>query len=664
MIQKLRQSAPAPSLIAGGGSWANRADVWPHWWAGMARRQDVLACAGLVLTTFWLYAATLLPGIGARDTAELQRVAATLGLAHPTGYPLYTLFGWLWSHLPLGGTPAWRMNLFSAAAAALTIGVVYLIGRALGQRRIIAGAVAATLAASRTFWSQATIAEVYALAALLQGALILAVLRWRAGRLPFWAVGLMLGLGLAHHRAIILMIPGLLLFLALSRRAPLDRPALGLVEIGAALVALLGPCLLYLYLPLRAPIGANPLRLLWEYASGADMASAWLDLPRLWSEGSGRLLDLARRFVWPQMLPFGGLLALLGAIHLLWRDRAGAALLIAGYGAVVAFCAAYYVDDVEVFFISAHLIAALLIGEGAMLVRRTTTDHQGSRIEDRGSRIEGCRSSILDLLSVVGRWSFIDPLLLALPALLLIGNLSYIRAANTLDDELAARTLLAEPLPTGALVIGDWASTEGPHYLQAVEGLRPDLQFGVLANREVILDMLAHGRAVYLMKPVPALGLAQQPEGRLWRVSVRPLVAKTRADIRWDEGIVLSGYTLPRGPCRPGDVVPIALAWRVKGPLHLPYTLFVHLVAADGTIWGQLDRAPTATPTDRWRPGAQPVDLYAPVLDPATPPGHYRVNIGWYAYPSMQRLGLAAGDSPQQAGDYVTIGEIEVAPER
>ena len=85
-----------------------------------------------------------------------------------------------------------------------------------------------------------------------------------------------------------------------------------------------------------------------------------------------------------------------------------------------------------------------------------------------------------------------------LPALLLIGNLSYIRAANTLDDELAARTLLGEPLPTGALVLGDWASTEGPHYLQAVEGLRPDLQFGVLANREMILAMLVHGRAVWV----------------------------------------------------------------------------------------------------------------------------------------------------------------------
>jgi len=42
----------------------------------------------------------------------------------------------------------------------------------------------------------------------------------------------------------------------------------------------------------------------------------------------------------------------------------------------VAFCAAYYVDDIEVFFIPAHLIAALLLGEGVMALRRLTTDHR------------------------------------------------------------------------------------------------------------------------------------------------------------------------------------------------------------------------------------------------------------------------------------------------
>ncbi len=72
----------------------------------ITRPKDGLLAAGLSLLAFVLYHATLLSGLGSADTAEFQRVAPTLGLAHPTGYPLYTLLGWAWSHLPLGGTPA------------------------------------------------------------------------------------------------------------------------------------------------------------------------------------------------------------------------------------------------------------------------------------------------------------------------------------------------------------------------------------------------------------------------------------------------------------------------------------------------------------------------------------------------------------------------------
>jgi hypothetical protein len=92
--------------------------------AWLVSRADAVIAAALAAGGLALYTATLLPGIGAGDTAELQRVAPTLGLAHPTGYPLYTLLGWLWSHLPIGGTPAWRMNMFSATAAALAVGVL------------------------------------------------------------------------------------------------------------------------------------------------------------------------------------------------------------------------------------------------------------------------------------------------------------------------------------------------------------------------------------------------------------------------------------------------------------------------------------------------------------------------------------------------------------
>ena len=58
--------------------------------------------------------ATLAPTVLAGDGGEFQFVPYLLGVAHPTGYPLYTLLGWLWSHLLPVGDVAYRMNLFSA----------------------------------------------------------------------------------------------------------------------------------------------------------------------------------------------------------------------------------------------------------------------------------------------------------------------------------------------------------------------------------------------------------------------------------------------------------------------------------------------------------------------------------------------------------------------
>jgi hypothetical protein len=249
-------------------------------------------------------------------------------------------------------------------------------------------------------------------------------------------------------------------------------------------------------------------------------------------------------------------------------------------------------------------------------------------------------------------------LLRVLPALLLARNLGAVRALNTPEAEDAARAILAQPLPRGALVVGDWFSTEGPRYLQAIEGLRPDVQFGIGVGRNAIDDALRHGRAVYLVEPDLRLGLAQWPEGRLWRLGDEPLAAVTTAAIRWDEGVTLAGYTLRAGPYAPGEKVPLMLEWQAQGAPRADYTLFVHLVAEDGTIWGQVDAAPAQSPTSQWRAGSRYADLVCPVLGAGAPAGRYRVTMGWYEYPSMRRLGLASG------ADYVTLGEIEVAPTR
>ena len=69
------------------------------------------AIAGLlVVASLILYAATAAPSVATLfdDSLEFQVVVPTLGIAHPSGYPLYTLLGKLFTLLlpfrdPAGG---------------------------------------------------------------------------------------------------------------------------------------------------------------------------------------------------------------------------------------------------------------------------------------------------------------------------------------------------------------------------------------------------------------------------------------------------------------------------------------------------------------------------------------------------------------------------------
>jgi len=49
--------------------------------------------------TLGLYTRTMAPGalMDLGDPGDLQAAVATLGVPHPTGYPLFVLAGWLWS---------------------------------------------------------------------------------------------------------------------------------------------------------------------------------------------------------------------------------------------------------------------------------------------------------------------------------------------------------------------------------------------------------------------------------------------------------------------------------------------------------------------------------------------------------------------------------------
>ncbi|MFC2036367.1 protein O-mannosyl-transferase family [Chloroflexota bacterium] len=146
---------------------------------------DGLLAVGLFAASLMAYLQTLAPSVATLfdDSLEFPLVASELGIAHPTGYPLYTLLGKLFTLGPWAGDVAqrnvgWAVNLLSAVAGALTVALVYLVARQLTRRRLPALLGSVALAVSPVFWSQSVIAEVYTLNSFFVAALLWLALRW------------------------------------------------------------------------------------------------------------------------------------------------------------------------------------------------------------------------------------------------------------------------------------------------------------------------------------------------------------------------------------------------------------------------------------------------------------------------------------------------------
>ncbi|MES1256505.1 MAG: DUF2723 domain-containing protein, partial [Acidobacteriota bacterium] len=166
------------------------------------------------ITAFTLYHATLLPGVDLGDTASFQVVAGSSVITPRDGYPLYFALG----DLLLGATgmePARALNLASALEAAAACALVVWVAAELAGSLPAAVAAALLFAGSYTFWSQAIIAEVYALHILFVALTIGLVLRWGTqpspGRLAAFFAAYALGFG--NHLSMVLLGPGFTLYL-------------------------------------------------------------------------------------------------------------------------------------------------------------------------------------------------------------------------------------------------------------------------------------------------------------------------------------------------------------------------------------------------------------------------------------------------------------------
>lgn len=202
----------------------------------------------LSVCVFIIYLFTLAPSVVQIDSGELAAVQATLGIAHPTGYPLFTIVGYLFSLIPLPFTKIYQLNLLAAIYCSAAVGIFshtakYLIDnlsefhitKPVKQKKkektkkeyvhfeleenlkIIFSVLAAlTLAFSKTFWFQSTSVEVYSFHLLLISLIILFLLKAFVEQPKssviyknHWMIfAFVLALGFSNHMTTLLILPG------------------------------------------------------------------------------------------------------------------------------------------------------------------------------------------------------------------------------------------------------------------------------------------------------------------------------------------------------------------------------------------------------------------------------------------------------------------------
>ncbi|MGA2656972.1 MAG: DUF2723 domain-containing protein [Verrucomicrobiota bacterium] len=119
---KAGAAASAPKAAQGARPPAVPAHVPP-----LFRRIDWLAAALAFAIVGVVYYLSLAPELTLEDSGELVTGSFYAGIPHPPGYPVWTIYSWLWTVLVPVGNMAWRVALAEAFAGATACGLMALL---------------------------------------------------------------------------------------------------------------------------------------------------------------------------------------------------------------------------------------------------------------------------------------------------------------------------------------------------------------------------------------------------------------------------------------------------------------------------------------------------------------------------------------------------------
>ena len=405
------------------------------------------------------YLTTLCPTVYVGDSGELSTIAYTLSIAHPPGYPLYTLVGWLFSHLPFGGV-ALLMNFETALFSAVSIFFTFLFLRLILAKfgafhndratSIISALGSLLWGFSNTLWANSVGAEVYTMGcAMISVMLYLFALNIVLKHFKLTVfLAYLFGFSLANHLSAIALAP---VFIAMII---INKPRTSLI-----LWAGLAMCLaltIYFYLPIRS---ANYPIIDWNHP--ADLRTFIGHISGERYQGYFAQLSFAnialnlKKFyaILNSEFPFAlfGLMALpltIWKVPVLGIPVCLGALFNIGMGSL------YEIPDVEPHFLVTTYFSAFGF---IMLIAFGSTQLANWQ---KNARIAGYLSAIILLMALVFEVKNNYP------------------ANNEADNHLAEQyaTQILNSLPANATYISvGWTSGSPCIYMRYVEGLRRDV---------------------------------------------------------------------------------------------------------------------------------------------------------------------------------------------
>ena len=315
------------------------------------------------------------------DGGDLLAAAMVNGVPHPAGYPLYTLLlrGWLWigSLVNSQSEPAFWGNRFSglcvAGAVAFTVATTAEVlrhdARRWPRRWLWAALAGLAFAITPLAWSQALITEVYGLHALLIAAMGWAALRQMHPErsFPLWLLGVLMGLGVAHHLTSLMLWPALFYW----RLHPLPRRVWLRATVQMLAVALGVAGCFYGGLVWRIATATATPPVAWGYPR--DMAGLWWLISgaayrdyvfgMTLSQYGGRLAGLARILV-EQFTPVG-LALVIGGLAVWDRQRASLRNGTILWAVPISlYAAGYNTVDSYIYLLPVAWLMSLALGQG------------------------------------------------------------------------------------------------------------------------------------------------------------------------------------------------------------------------------------------------------------------------------------------------------------